>query len=269
MRARALLRAAGLPDDGPATRLSGGQMGEVWRIGEHVVKLHDRAPPGLYPAEARGLRALAAAGVRVPDVRWSSDDGIVLSWLGEGPADWPALGGEVARLHGVVGDRYGADGPVFLGRFPLPSGEAETAWPRFFGERRLKPLLRATRGALGPLGDAVERVIDTWRPAVEGPVLLHGDLWSGNVVHGASGPALIDPSVWWGERAVDLAMMELFGGFPRAFWEAYEAERPIGADVRRSIPYHQLYYLLVHVHFFGGAYLSGVRRAVEALDGRS
>ena len=88
--------------------------------------------------------------------------------------------------------------------------------------------------------------------------MIHGDLWSGNVVHALDGPTLIDPSAWRGERAVDLAMMSLFGGFQGAM-ERYEQLHPIPKEVHEAIPFYQLYYLLVHVHFFGSSYVSSVR----------
>lgn len=98
----------------------------------------------------------------------------------------------------------------------------------------------------------------------EGPSVLHGDLWSGNVHMAAGGRgALIDPSAYHGHREVDLAMAELFGGFGRELREAYERAWPVspGFPVRRAI--YQLYYLLVHVNLFGAGYVAGCRRALQ------
>jgi len=130
--------------------------------------------------------------------------------------------------------------------------------------RRIRPLLDATRPVLGGAARVVEQVLDEVEPPTEGPGWIHGDLWSGNVHHSVDGPALIDPSAQVGERGVDLAMMSLFGGFPAAFWEAYEGVAPIPEAVRAAVPYHQLLYLLVHVHFFGGAYVAQTERVAAA-----
>jgi fructosamine-3-kinase len=98
-----------------------------------------------------------------------------------------------------------------------------------------------------------------------GPSLLHGDLWSGNFYPGPSGePVLIDPAVYLGAGEVDLAMMELFGSFPRGFVEGYTKGRgldPEYGSFRRDL--YQLYYLLVHVNLFGGGYESGSIAAAE------
>ncbi|WP_457634179.1 fructosamine kinase family protein [Oceanithermus desulfurans] len=262
MDPRELLNRAGLPPGGRAEPLAGGDMGRVWRLGRYVVKTHPNPPRGLFPAEARGLGALAAAGVRVPRVHWVGEEGIVLDYLPPGPADWAGLGRMLARLHAHHGARYGADEPVFLGRFELPAG-TRTDWTGFWVERRLRPLLQATRPRLGELAGVLEDFLESFHWPAEGPVLIHGDLWSGNVLMSREGPALIDPSAWYGERAVDLAMMRLFGGFPEAFWSSYQAARPLPPEVREALPAYQLYFLLVHVHFFGSGYLPGIRRVLR------
>lgn len=52
--------------------------------------------------------------------------------------------------------------------------------------------------------------------------LVHGDLWSGNARMLASGEAVVfDPAVYIGDREVDVAMKDLFGGFGAAFADSY------------------------------------------------
>ncbi len=77
------------------------------------------------------------------------------------------------------------------------------------------------------------------------------------------GPAVYDPAAYRGHREVDLAMMALFGGFPRATWQAYEGALPVEEDsaIRRGL--YQLYPLLVHVNLFGGGYVGQVDSVVR------
>lgn len=85
--------------------------------------------------------------------------------------------------------------------------------------------------------------------------LLHGDLWRGNVhTDGNGDPCLVDPSVYYGDPEVDLAMMHLFGGFSQRVFDAYDAANPprAGRCVRRVA--YQLYPVLVHLVLFGGGY---------------
>src|SRR5690606_17965293 len=138
-----------------------------------------------------------------------------------------------------------------------PSGD----WPSFWRERRLRPQLDLAAGRLDAdirarFDTLLHGLDDRLGPANEdGPSLLHGDLWNGNVHFTDGGAALIDPASSNGHREVDLAMAALFGGFPAAFFDAYSAEWPLltGAAPRR--PIYQLYYLLVHVNLFGGGYI--------------
>ncbi|WP_457637992.1 fructosamine kinase family protein [Oceanithermus sp.] len=265
MNPRELSRLAGLWASGEPVPLSGGDMGQVWRIGNYVVKTHPAAPPGIFEAEKRGLEELAAAGVRTPSVFWAGRQGIVMAYLPPGPANWPALAEMLARLHGSKRPRYGTFGPTFIGRLPLQAG-SDGDWRRFWVEKRLLPLLDLTSQQLGALSAPLERFVTTYPWPAEGPVLIHGDLWNGNVLMSSSGPALIDPSAWLGERAVDLAMMRLFGGFPAGFWQAYHEALPVPAEVEEALAAYQLYFLLVHVYFFGSGYLAPIQRVLEGYE---
>jgi len=86
------------------------------------------------------------------------------------------------------------------------------------------------------------------------PSLVHGDLWSGNILETDDGIALVDPAVYYADREVELAYLELFGGAPMGFMEAYAAAYPLadGYEVRR--PILQIYPLMVHVNHFGAEY---------------
>ena len=95
---------------------------------------------------------------------------------------------------------------------------------------------------------------------------LHGDLWGGNLhVDDKGAPCLIDPAVYGGHREVDLAMMQLFGGFGARVFAAYEEIAPLAPGAAERVPLYQLYPLLVHVNLFGGSYVSGVKRALSTV----
>jgi fructosamine-3-kinase len=150
-------------------------------------------------------------------------------------------------------------------------------WGAFWRDRRLGPQLARARKAghfRDGTGALLDRVVER-TPALladldEPPSLLHGDLWGGNVFPDGEGrPVLIDPAVYRGHREVDLAMSELFGGFPSGWPEAYDVAWPVAdgyAPHRRAL--YQLYYLLVHVNLFGAGYAAAcIRAAKEALRG--
>jgi len=131
-------------------------------------------------------------------------------------------------------------------------------------------LLGQIDASLARLGiDAGERLAETLPKLLGGrspqASLLHGDLWSGNAAFLADGlPVLFDPAVYFGDRETDLAMTELFGGFPRSFYAAYAEAWPLDAGyaVRRDL--YNLYHVLNHANLFGGGYAA----QAEALIGR-
>jgi fructosamine-3-kinase len=233
-------------------------------------------PADQFAQEAESLRRIGAVqAVRVPRVLAVSEDALVLEWIEPGRVAehaWDALGRGLARLHRTTAARFGGPHDNYIGPLPQPNGWL-TDWAEFFRERRIRPQLERAlaahafdagqRRALEAFVDSLEGILRG--AAAGGASLLHGDLWSGNAHPAADDQvALIDPSSYYGDREVDLAMAELFGGFPRAFYEAYEEEWPTpgGRERRRSA--YRVYYLLVHVNLFGAAYVGGTMEAVHA-----
>lgn len=241
--------------------------------GTFFLKWNARADERFFEVEAEGLAALAAtATVRTPKVVARGGGGEAVAWLllewietaraREG--SWGRLGRELAALHrggGGTPARWGWHADNVIGSLPQPNGWG-AGWGGFWARRRIRPLARdlLTRGAISSrdhavIGRAADRAADLLDAAArtDGPSLLHGDLWSGNVLFAGGGePVLIDPAVYIGHREVDLAMCRLFGGFPRRFHAAYAEAWPLVPGHERRLPLYQLYPLLVHARLFGG-----------------
>ena len=73
-------------------------------------------------------------------------------------------------------------------------------------------------------------------------------------------PYVIDPAVYFGDRETDIAFSRLFGGFPAAFYEAYEHAWPLESGWREREEIYNLYHLLNHLNLFGEGYGSAVDR---------
>jgi fructosamine-3-kinase len=241
--------------------------------GRVFLKIAESHDPALLAAEAASLELLRATGtVRVPAVLAQQDDLLLLEWLEPGtgdPAAWAGLGRALAALHRSRG-AWGGVPDNFIGALPQSNAPAED-WASFWAARRLEPQLRLAGAHLGPedrrrFAALLPRLPDLLGVGeAEGPSLLHGDLWSGNVhLLASGGAALVDPASCYGHREVDLAMAELFGGFAPAFRAAYEEAWPLAADWPRRRAVYQLYYLLVHVNLFGSGYLTRTRETLRA-----
>jgi fructosamine-3-kinase len=236
------------------------------------LKVNDASFSRAFRVEAEGLRALRAAGARAPRPIKHGAEGdsayLVMEWLDLGArGDFAALGRMLAQLHRNEGARFGWDEDNFIGATPQRNGWCES-WPEFWRERRLRPQLElARRNGHAFKMVAVEKLLQGHTP---GPSLLHGDLWSGNAGflltgENAGSPVLFDPAVYYGDREADLAMTELFGGFPREFYSAYEKAWPLDAGYAKRKHLYNLYHLLNHLNLFGGGYLGQVKKTLGLL----
>lgn len=256
--------------------------------GPFFLKWNRGHPGSAFSSEARGLEALRRALdggelLRVPEVMAVRDASpgtagwLLLEYLPPGPPGpgyHARLGKGLAALHSAqAGERFGWEEENRIGSLPQPNPWTDR-WPDFWRDARLGIQLESAfrEGRLTPADRGwSDRLLASVEPALAPvatapPALVHGDLWSGNVHPGPGGiPVLVDPAVALGHGEVDLAMMELFGGFREETFRSYQERRPSPpgyGEVRR--PLYQLYYLLVHLRLFGEGYLKGTRSAAQA-----
>ncbi|WP_350347037.1 fructosamine kinase family protein [Agromyces sp. G08B096] len=248
------------------------------------VKHDPGAPAGFFEAEAAGLgwlgAARAAGGVRTVRVLEVGPGRIELEEVAHAaptPAAAADFGRALARTHAAGAAAFGAppegwDGPLFIGRRPLPAARSAT-WGAFYAGDRVLPYLAVAE----EVGGVDEREAALVRAALEPvaagrfdddepPARLHGDLWNGNVLFSPEGVVLIDPAAHGGHRETDLAMLALFGA-PHldAILAAYDEAAPLRPGWRERVPLHQLHPLAVHAAGHGRAYGSALAAAAEAV----
>lgn len=239
----------------------------------YFLKWNVAPPPRMFQCEARGLALLAGTGaVRVPNVLAAAEaEGprpayLLLEWLEPGDdTDQGQLGERLARLHRENQPfhdpfAYGLDHDNYIG-LNQQINHWETDWPRFFAENRLLPQVELARraGHLPPdrrkrLEVLIERLPQLLDGVNRRPALIHGDLWSGNVIPGPGGLAVIDPAVSYSDREAEIAFTELFGGFNRRFYNAYESIWPLEPGYHHRRDLYNLYHLLNHLNLFGETY---------------
>ena len=111
----------------------------------------------------------------------------------------------------------------------------------------------------------VERLAAFFLDRRVAPALVHGDLWSGNAAMLPDGtPVVFDPAIHFADRETDLAMAELFGGFPSGFYAAYRRTAPVAGGYEQRKTLYNLYHVLNHFNLFGRAYRSQVGRMIES-----
>ncbi|ADE13093.1 fructosamine kinase family protein [Sideroxydans lithotrophicus] len=265
-----------------ATPVGGGDINAAFSLqgtdgSRYFLKLNDAQHHAMFAAEAAGLDAIAATDtIRVPRPVAHGIAGeqsfLVLEHLelrSRGNAG--LLGQQLAALHRCTATRFGFAQDNFIGTTPQPNAWKDD-WMVFWRERRLGFQLQIARengygGQLQTLGaellDALPAFFKGYAPQ---PSLLHGDLWGGNHAFTADGtPTIFDPAVYYGDRECDIAMTELFGGYPADFHAAYSAAWPLDAGYARRRDLYNLYHILNHANLFGGGYARQAEQMVKRL----
>lgn len=176
---------------------------------------------------------------------------------------------QLAALHKTHAPFNGLDHDNFIGSLPQPNHQ-NNSWPHFFEDMRLRPLLKqAIDQGLAPIEwaaqfDKLFAKLSSLLPN-DKPSLLHGDLWSGNVISNLLGaPCLIDPAVYYGHREMDIAMTRLFGEFDAAFYHAYQETYPMLPGFEERMNIYNLYPLLAHLHLFGTTYVTPIQSTLNS-----
>ncbi len=243
------------------------------------VKTHAAAAamPGLFAGEYEALSLLAGVGViDVPlPLAWG-EDFIVLEVFnaGQPAADWQEqTGRRLAQLHRATrSTRFGFGRDTYLGT-TLQNNHWQTDWLTFWREQRLGPQLALFVGKTGrddPLlqaGHKLMAALDRFLGGIdEPPVLIHGDLWSGNAAANEQGaPVIFDPAGYYAQREAEWGMMRLFGGFGPRAEAAYAEVWPLPPGSEQRIALYRLYHQLNHLNLFGRAYYQGCLATLNSL----
>jgi fructosamine-3-kinase len=282
---RALLEALGT-EPTRARSLGGGMINDAASVEvsgtRYFVKWNGNAPSAFFEVEARGLALLRATNtLRVPQVIAHSESSehapayLILEWIESAPnvesrAFLENLGRSLAALHRVTGAAFGLDHHNYIGSLPQQNTQS-ASWPEFFRDQRIAAQMEIARklGHLPPHRESLLRkLIEQIETLVSGsgnpPSLIHGDLWPGNFLAASDGrPAVVDPAIYYGDREVEIAYTELFGGFPTPFLEAYREAYPLDLGYEYRRPLLQLYPLLVHLNHFGETYGGSVEAVCQ------
>jgi fructosamine-3-kinase len=251
-------------------RVAGGCIHESYRAeirgATRFLKTNTAGHQDAFAAEADGLMSLRQAGMPAPEPISHGVAGgrayLVLEYLDlAGKRDFAALGRMLAASHRQPGPRFGWHRDNYIGATPQANGWCDD-WREFWLERRIKPQIELARRNGFHIEVPNVSFLENHAPA---PSLLHGDLWGGNAGFTAEGPVVFDPAVYYGDREADLAMTELFGGFPTVFYRAYNQGWPLENGYERRKHMYNLYHLLNHLNLFGGGYLAQVNSALQIL----
>lgn len=262
--------------------IGGGSINQAYCVSDgeqrYFVKLNRAAKLDMFEAEALGLKEIAATQtITVPHPLCvgctAGYSYIVLEWmdLSRGCVDWQLMGVQLAHLHRRgTAPAFGWHHANTIGDTPQPNSWAEN-WTTFFIEQRLRfqfVLAERNGGTFAQAGTLLAAIPEILKGHAPSPALVHGDLWSGNAAFTTTGqPVVLDPATYYGDREVDMAMTELFGGFPAAFYQGYQSTWPLPAGYEDRKILYNLYHILNHFNLFGGSYHAQAQRMIQVLLG--
>jgi protein-ribulosamine 3-kinase len=244
--------------------------------GSYFLKWNDTIDLDMFETEALGLEFLRKISViNIPEVigigTINGTAYLLMNFIEPAPRSesyWEDFGSKLAQLHQKSNEYFGLDHDNYIGSLPQENN-FKSNWIDFFIDLRLDVMLtRASKKGLvdTPIIKKFEQLYAKLPSLIlsEKPSLLHGDLWSGNVLVGMDGQvALIDPAVYFGHREVELAFTGLFGGFDRRFYQAYNDSFSLQPGYEDRFEIYNLYPLLVHLNLFGSSYLSGIKHVLN------
>ncbi|MEE8392718.1 MAG: fructosamine kinase family protein [Rhodospirillales bacterium] len=258
--------------------MGGGCVAEVYRVnmkdGRTLVAKAGGAGSGL-ALEGMMLSYLAErSGLPVPEVIHADDDLLLMSYIetggGLGAKAQVQAAELLADLHSISDGTFGFERATVIGGLRQPN-PLEDSWPAFFRDHRLLFMGREAMKAGRLPGRVMDRIealagrIDRWLDGNSKPSLIHGDMWSGNVLCNPQGIAgFVDPAIYYADAEIELAFSTLFGTFSDDFFRRYNEIRPLKPgffEERRDL--YNLYPLLVHVRLFGGHYVGSVERTLS------
>lgn len=280
-------------------KLNGGDINKAYGIElsngiDVFMKANEKQKVDMFICEQENLLAISSTNsIAIPNIlAVGTDDGeevgysfLLMEYVPEveKPSDfWENFGNDLANMHKadtsafVDGKKFGFLKDNYIGN-TKQINTPNDSWVEFFKINRLLPQFNLAKKYFDEeyikkfdilLDRCDEVLIEPIKPS-----LVHGDLWSGNVLCGKNpqskddlkkvGAVLIDGACYVGHCEVDIAMSELFGGFESKFYESYKKNGLLqeGYSKRRDI--YNLYHVLNHLNIFGTTYLSAAKTIID------
>lgn len=231
--------------------------------------------------EAKGLETLqqliskeGISELKIPKIVAVNSDKLSLEKINTqkaSPIQYELLGKGLAKLHKASFKSYGLSYDNYIGLNPQKNQLSQN-WGAFFVDMRLMLQIELIEDEMirkyfkKVLINNRFKLINFLNATNEQASLVHGDLWSGNVLFDKESIYLIDPAIYFADREVDIAMTELFGGFSKEFYTSYHETLPLSDYYEEKKIIYNLYHYLNHYNLFGTSYLSTCEEGIKFIE---
>lgn len=265
--------------------IKGGELNDSFRIEsydkKYFLKLNTAQNfPSLFEKEANSLELIASTQLfKTPEIiKFGTTNNdfqfLILEWLERGEpstSDWMKFGEKMAYFHQNTNEQFGWDEDNYIAILIQPN-QFKSDWNEFYTENRILPMVKLLydKGIINQKEVLSAENLCNELPhifPIEKPALIHGDFWNGNIFSRENGEiTLIDPAIYYGNREMDIAMADLFGGFEDTFFNTYNEIYPLQENFEERKQYAQLYPLLIHAFLFEGYYIKDVKSILKKFN---
>lgn len=265
------------------SELPGGSIAKSFQVIDEIGESYfvkEYSHPDLVSQESYNLNMLSSiSGIKTPKIIKSAGNFLVLEWIEKESLTekhWKILADRMALLHSSYCDYFGYSTNNYIGinpqmNFPIPYRKAKD-WFEFFWQYRIiyqcdilqkrRPEFREIMEVLIHKESKVEQLLTE---VDEAPVLLHGDLWEGNVLASGDEVYFIDPACYWGHREVDFALFNMFGILNPILMKQYNSHKSLSYGFEARVKVYELYHYMNHLNTFGESYFQTTMDTIHAL----
>ena len=210
-----------------------------------------------------------------PTIKYKSNNLLIINFIENNnikKSDYgKILADHILDLHSINNDKYGFDFDAQIGGLQQ-SNKYETSWVKFFGEKRLNMIFEKINKS-NPMPNVINKKIAKLLKELKNHIpdnpsinLLHGDLWSGNILfHNGKLAGLIDPGIYFGHNELEIAYLTWFKYIDQTFLDYYSNTIKIDKYFFKYEPIYQLYFSLLNVHLWSRKYIQDIEKLLKKI----
>ena len=179
----------------------------------------------------------------------------------------------IIKLHKVSNKKYGFDFNTQIAALEQIN-DFEDSWTKFFIVTRLNPMFELANKN-EHMGNLINNKINNLINNIENfipnnppPLLLHGDMWEGNILFKEKKfVGFIDPGSFFGHNEMEVAYLRWFNPafVDLKFLDKYSDKIKLDKNYLSYEPIYQLYYALSNVALWDKRYIDEVDRLLNKL----